>query len=132
MNNKTSSIISIITLSVVSITCIISYFYWNDIINVIEEINGDPDTILLINLSKGIKLLSIDIKQLEDDYNNNINNDFKSKLSITYSDIDYIFSKLDGIRGDEVIKSKRKKLVEEMKCLSIKLDELIVKSKEKY
>ena len=111
-------------------------YYKSDILDIYDTYMYGPDMITLINISKALDVLSTTVEELQSEYNNKSNNNnnnmtitmdgnFKTKLSVAHSDIDYLFDKLDCIRGNEYIKRKRKGLVETTKKLSLVVDKLI-------
>ena len=117
----------ILLTGVLSISCVaISLYYWSDITDFYYGIVYESGLFELRGIEKGIFVLSLNIDNIERLVDSKqVHADVNYLLSVANAEIDYLVASLVHVRGSDVVKQKRKTLIENVKLLNLKLDECI-------
>ncbi len=108
---------------------IILYNYSEEILS----IGASEEIHTLLCISNALKQLTRTIDDIETAFyvhkSHMVSNEklaiFSKQLAVAHNDIDFLFEKLDSIRGNEDVKQKRKNCVMLTKDLSARVDKLI-------
>ena len=120
MHNNKGAVIAAVSAGVIAV----SLLYWSDeIVNLFYALVCESGLLELRGIEKGIYLLRQNISRLEALIESSgIGSEVNTLISIASSDVDFLFSALDNIRGSTDVRQKRKLLVDQVKDLSNRLD----------
>jgi len=134
----------LISAAAISLICVggLAYIHWDDISDILGSVQGG-EMKTLVDLARAIRALDENVSKIENAANygpvsadeiqsSDIQGQSKMgqsglrfrELCQADSDVDFVFTKLDLVRGDMDVKQRRKELVEINKKLAVRIDAL--------